>query len=56
MVTWAGYSPANAGQVHRDKAGLGSSWEVSLLVRVWVNRVHGQAQAWLQLSWRLALL
>lgn len=29
MAARAGYSPAIAGQVHSDKAGLGSSWEVS---------------------------
>lgn len=55
-VTRVGYSMAIAGQVHSDKAGLGSSWEVSLLLRVWILGVHGQAQAWLWLSWRLVLL
>lgn len=42
VVTRAGYSPEIAGQAHRDKVPLGSSWEVSLLVRVWINSVHGQ--------------
>lgn len=55
-VTRVGYSMAIAGQVRSDNAGLESSWQVSLLVRVWILRVHGQAQVWLWLSWRLVLL
>lgn len=56
MIARVGYSPAIAEQVHKDKAGLGSSWEVSLLVRICIKRVCGWAQARLWLSWRLVLL
>ena len=43
-------------QAHSDKEGPRSSWDVSPWVRVQISRSHGKAEAWLWLSWRLALL
>lgn len=43
------------GQAHSDRAGLRSSWDISLWVTVWVRRVPGCLQAWLWLNWRPGL-
>ena len=44
-VTRVRYSPFITKQVQSGAAGLRPGWDVSLWVRVQINRAHGRAQA-----------
>lgn len=56
QVRWGSDTAQWLPGVRSDEAGLKSSQEDGLQVRVQINEDHGQAQAWLWKGWRQAHL